>query len=67
MTKYDPIDQTFLDYIAEWEKKPLITPSRQAMKFAIFRMANHIRNMHDTHEKAFQAGVDYQKMMEKQK
>lgn len=65
MTKYEPIDQTFLDYIAEWENKPLITPSSHAMQFAIFRMVHHIRNMHDAHEKGFQAGVEYQKMMER--
>lgn len=65
MTRYEPIDQTFLDCMAEWERKPSITPSIQAMQFAIFRMAHHIRNMHDAHEKAFQAGVDYQKAMER--
>lgn len=65
MTKYEPIDQTFLDYIAEWEKKPSVTTSYSAMQFAIFRMAHHIRNMHDAHEKGFQAGIEYQKMMER--
>lgn len=65
MTKYTPIDQPFLDSVQEWERKPTIAPSPQAMRIAIFRMAHHIRNMHNAHEKAFQAGVDYQKIMEK--
>lgn len=65
MTKYAPIDQTFLDYITEWERKPQIAPSPQAMQYAIFRMAHHIRNMHNAHEKGFQAGVEYQKIMER--
>lgn len=66
MTKYAPIDQPFLDSVAEWERKPNMNVTPQAMRVSIFRMANHIRNMHDAHEKAFQAGVDYQKIMEKQ-
>lgn len=65
MTKYEPIDQTFLDYIASWERNTHVMPSRESMQFAIFRMAHHIRNMHDRHEETFQAGVDYQRAMEK--
>lgn len=69
MTNHLPVDQPYLDSIAEWEKNPSRGNSLSplTMRGAIFRMAQHIRNMHDAHEKAFQAGVDYQKMMEKQK
>lgn len=67
MTNHIPIDQPFLDAVAKWERNPTGNISYNTMRHAIFRMAAHIRNMHDAHEKAFQAGVDYQKMMEKQK
>ena len=67
MTKYELIDQTFLDYIASWERNTHVMPSREVMQFAIFRMTSHIRNMHEKHSETFQAGVDYQKAMEKLK
>lgn len=67
MTKnyYDPVTDHDLDMIELIRRNPDLPISDSTLKGCLFQMAQHIRNLHDVHEKAFTAGVEFQKTMEK--
>lgn len=67
MTEYEPVTDHDLDMVDLMMKHPDMPVEPTLLRNCLFQMAQHIRRLHANHEAAFNAGVEFQKNMEKMK